>query len=88
MGKAAAPGTAPGRWEGRARLGQFVLTIVFGLAAAASAAGAAPSLPSRAAVAPAVAAVPIDARCGRGWHWVPPHYAKHAKWRAGYCSRN
>lgn len=80
--------TAPGRWEGRAGFGRLVLTILFGLAATASAAGAAPALPTPAAVAPAIAAVPIDARCGRGWHWVPPHYAKHAKWRAGYCSRN
>jgi hypothetical protein len=94
IGKAVAGATASGVRKGRARLGRSIqlgpslLTIIVGLVAAASAAAAAPSLPSRAAVAPVAAAVPIDARCGQGWHWVPPHYAKHAKWRAGRCSRN
>ncbi len=86
IGEAVARKAAPGASHGRLRLG--VLAIVFGIAAAVSAAEAAPSLPNRAAVAPAAAAMPIDARCGHGWHWVPPHYAKHAKWRAGHCSRN
>lgn len=88
IGKAVASGIAPGTRKSRARLGRSMLTIILGVVAAASVAGAAPSLPSRSAVAPAAAAVPIDTRCGRGWHWVPAGYAKHAKWREGHCSRN
>lgn len=57
-----------------------------GAVALSTAAAAAPPVASRPAVAPATNIVRVDARCGRGWHWVPPGYAKHGKWRNGHCA--
>jgi len=41
-------------------------------------------------VATAADRVPIAVGdgCGPGSHWVPPGYAKHAKWRPGHCAPN
>jgi hypothetical protein len=50
--------------------------------------GAASALPKSDVSAPSAKLILVDARCGRGWHWVPAGYAKHAKWRAAHCARD
>ena len=71
-----------------ARLRSAIVIFLGVVAASSAAAGAGPPLPRRAAAAPVAAIVPVDGRCGRGWHWVPAGYAKHGKWRDGHCSPN
>ena len=64
------------------------VAVAVGVAAVYSAATAGPPFPSAAMLAPAAKIVRVGARCGRGWHWVPPGYAKHGKWRDGHCAPN
>jgi hypothetical protein len=64
------------------------IAIFVCVVAVTTAVASAPLLPSRALLAPTPDIVRVDARCGRSWHWVPPGYAKHGKWRDGHCSPN
>lgn len=64
----------------------LIAAVFASVVAIGTAAVAAPPFLSRSAVVPALSTVRTDARCGRGWHWVPPGYAKHGKWRDGHCS--
>lgn len=60
---------------------------VFGLALGFQSAAAAPSLPTRIAVAPISGIVLVASHnCGKGQRWVPAGYAKHGKYRAGHCA--
>ena len=56
------------------------------LVAVLSAAGATPSAPSSAIIAPVSKIAPVAHHCGRGRHWVSAGYAKHGKWRAAHCA--
>jgi hypothetical protein len=58
------------------------------LAAVLPGAGAAPSAPSQATLAPAAKSVMIAQKCEKGYRWVPAGYAKHGKWRAARCVPN
>jgi hypothetical protein len=49
-------------------------------------AGATPSGPSGALVAPVSKSQPVAHHCGKGQRWIPAGYAKHGKYRAGHCA--
>ncbi|HEY3908258.1 MAG TPA: hypothetical protein VGM07_00025 [Stellaceae bacterium] len=70
------------------RRSRSIAAVFAGAIALGTAAVAAPPAPNRAALAPTPSIVRADARCGHGWHWVPPGYARHGKWRDGHCAPN
>jgi len=64
----------------------FALWALIGMSCALPA-GAAPA-GREPALAAGSAIVNIAGGCGRGYHWVPPGYARHGKWRGGHCAPN
>ncbi len=67
----------------------IIASAIVSTAALSAAPCAAPNLPANGKVLrPPSSVVVVDARCAKGWHWVPAGYARRGKWRAAHCARD